>query len=129
MSPYAAKAVRTSVTAAKNNRRSRKPTTAGHLAADACLSKHPPRTGRSESHTGETARRRGPRDRLASQEDTPAASNPRAVGMSGTGTASTGRSSVYDQAAYWLTVAAVYFLVGVLFLYSGKSKLFDLNGH
>jgi hypothetical protein len=36
---------------------------------------------------------------------------------------------VFDQAAYWLTIVAVYFLVGVLFLYSGKSKLFDDDGH
>jgi uncharacterized membrane protein YphA (DoxX/SURF4 family) len=38
-------------------------------------------------------------------------------------------ASVFDQAAYWLTVVGVYFLVGVLFFYSGKSKLFDQDGH
>jgi hypothetical protein len=38
------------------------------------------------------------------------------------------RGTFYDQAAYWLTVVAVYFLVGVLFFYSGKSKLFDQDG-
>jgi hypothetical protein len=32
-------------------------------------------------------------------------------------------------AAYWLTVAGIYFLVGVLFFYSGKGKLFDDDGH
>jgi uncharacterized membrane protein len=36
---------------------------------------------------------------------------------------------LFDLAAYWLIVAGVYLLVGVLFLYSGKSKLFDDNGH
>jgi uncharacterized membrane protein YphA (DoxX/SURF4 family) len=34
-----------------------------------------------------------------------------------------------NRAAYWLTVVGVYFLVGVLFFYSGKSKLFDDDGH
>ncbi len=38
------------------------------------------------------------------------------------------RATVFDHAAYWLTVIGVYFLVGVLFFYSGKSKLFDDNG-
>jgi uncharacterized membrane protein YphA (DoxX/SURF4 family) len=37
--------------------------------------------------------------------------------------------NLFDRAAYWLIVAGVYLLVGVLFLYSGKSKLFDDNGH
>lgn len=36
-----------------------------------------------------------------------------------------GRSTVFDDVAYWLTIASVYFLVGVLFFYSGKEKLFD----
>src|SRR5262245_8788451 len=35
------------------------------------------------------------------------------------------RSTVFDDVAYWLTIASVYFLVGVLFFYSGKEKLFD----
>lgn len=30
-----------------------------------------------------------------------------------------------DDVAYWLTIVSVYFLVGVLFFYSGKEKLFD----
>jgi hypothetical protein len=34
----------------------------------------------------------------------------------------------FDDVAYWLTLAAVYFLVGVLFFYSGKAKLFDGHG-
>jgi hypothetical protein len=38
------------------------------------------------------------------------------------------RATAFDQAAYWLTMAAVYFLVGVLFFYSGKGKLFDDDG-
>jgi hypothetical protein len=46
-----------------------------------------------------------------------------------TGAATHERASVFDQAAYWLTIVGVYFLVGVLFLYSGKSKLFDDDGH
>jgi hypothetical protein len=37
--------------------------------------------------------------------------------------------AIFDQAAYWLIVIGVYLLVGVLFLYSGKAKLFDDNGH
>jgi hypothetical protein len=40
-----------------------------------------------------------------------------------------GRGTIFDQAAYWLTVAGVYLLVGFLFFYSGKSKLFDDDGH
>jgi len=39
------------------------------------------------------------------------------------------RGSIYDLAAYWLTLAAVYLLDGFLFFYSGKSKLFDDHGH
>ena len=35
------------------------------------------------------------------------------------------RSNIVDDVAYWLTIASVYFLVGVLFFYSGKDKLFD----
>lgn len=35
------------------------------------------------------------------------------------------RSTVFDDIAYWLTIASIYFLVGVLFFYSGKEKLFD----
>lgn len=35
------------------------------------------------------------------------------------------RTTVFDDVAYWLTIASVYFLVGVLFFYSGKEKLFD----
>lgn len=35
------------------------------------------------------------------------------------------RSTVFDDVAYWLTIVSVYFLVGVLFFYSGKEKLFD----
>jgi hypothetical protein len=38
-------------------------------------------------------------------------------------------SSTFNRAAYWLTIAGVYFLVGVLFFYSGKGKLFDDDGH
>jgi hypothetical protein len=37
--------------------------------------------------------------------------------------------NLFNRAAYWLIVIGVYLLVGVLFLYSGKSKLFDDNGH
>jgi hypothetical protein len=34
-------------------------------------------------------------------------------------------STIVDDIAYWLTIVSVYFLVGVLFFYSGKEKLFD----
>ena len=37
------------------------------------------------------------------------------------------RATILDDVAYWLTIASVYFLVGVLFFYSGKEKLFDEN--
>lgn len=37
----------------------------------------------------------------------------------------TERATIIDDVAYWLTIASVYFLVGVLFFYSGKEKLFD----
>ena len=43
-------------------------------------------------------------------------------------TATPWRGTVFDQAAYWLTVLAVYFLVGVLVFYSGKGKPFDGDG-
>ncbi len=33
--------------------------------------------------------------------------------------------TLFDDVAYWLTIVSVYFLVGVLFFYSGKEKLFD----
>lgn len=39
--------------------------------------------------------------------------------------AADGRGTLLDDVAYWLTIASVYFLVGVLFFYSGKEKLFD----
>ena len=38
------------------------------------------------------------------------------------------RGTDISWAAYWLTIVAVYFLVGVLFFYSGKSKLIDGDG-
>lgn len=37
----------------------------------------------------------------------------------------TTKSTLFDDVAYWLTIVSVYFLVGVLFFYSGKEKLFD----
>jgi hypothetical protein len=48
--------------------------------------------------------------------------------VSTTTTAAKERGGAFDQAAYWLTVIGVYFLVGVLFFYSGKGKLFDDDG-
>jgi hypothetical protein len=39
------------------------------------------------------------------------------------------RATIFDLAAYWLTIAGVYFLAGFLFFYSGKGKLFDDHGH
>ena len=44
---------------------------------------------------------------------------------SGTQPTAQSERTVFDDVAYWLTIAAVYFLVGVLFFYSGKEKLFD----
>jgi hypothetical protein len=38
------------------------------------------------------------------------------------------RATVFDYAAYWLTITSVYFLVGVLFFYSSKGKLIDGHG-
>ena len=49
--------------------------------------------------------------------------------MSTTPAATHERGSAADRAAYWLTMIGVYFLVGVLFFYSGKGKLFDDDGH
>ena len=49
--------------------------------------------------------------------------------MSSTSAATAERPGALDRAAYWLTVSGVYFLVGMLFFYSGKGKLFDDNGH
>ena len=48
--------------------------------------------------------------------------------MPTTRAASAEHGSIFDQAAYWLVVAATYFLVGALFLYSGKGKLVDDDG-
>ena len=39
------------------------------------------------------------------------------------------QATVLDHAAYRLSLAGIYLLVGVLFFYSGKSKLFDEHGH
>jgi len=39
------------------------------------------------------------------------------------------RGSGSARAAYGLTMLGVYFLVGVLFFYSGKGKIFDDDGH
>lgn len=39
--------------------------------------------------------------------------------------AAAGERTIFDDVAYWLTIVSVYFLVGVLFFYSGKEKLFD----
>jgi uncharacterized membrane protein YphA (DoxX/SURF4 family) len=36
---------------------------------------------------------------------------------------------VVNRAAYWPAIGGIYFLVGVLFFYSGKGKLFDDDGH
>ena len=49
--------------------------------------------------------------------------------MSATRAAEDERGSGFDQVAYWLTIIGVYFLIGVLFFYSGKGKLFDDDGH
>jgi hypothetical protein len=49
--------------------------------------------------------------------------------VSTTRTAAGDRDRIFDQATYWLTLAGIDFLVGVLFLYSGKGKLFDDDGH
>jgi hypothetical protein len=38
------------------------------------------------------------------------------------------KPTILDHVGYWLTLIAVYFLVGVLFFYSGKGKLFDGHG-
>jgi len=40
-----------------------------------------------------------------------------------------GAGSVGDGIAYWAIVVGVYLMVGGLFCYSGKDKLFDQNGH
>jgi len=40
-----------------------------------------------------------------------------------------GQGSVWDGAAYWPIVVGVYLMVGGLFFYSGKEKLFDDHGH
>lgn len=36
-----------------------------------------------------------------------------------------GRGSVFDGIAYWLILAGIYLMVGGLFFFSGKDKLFD----
>jgi hypothetical protein len=40
-----------------------------------------------------------------------------------------GAGSIWDGAAYWAIVVGVYLMVGGLFFYSGKEKLFDQHGH
>jgi hypothetical protein len=40
-----------------------------------------------------------------------------------------GRGTVFDGAAYWVTLVGVYVMVGGLMFYSGKDKLFDSDGH
>jgi hypothetical protein len=40
-----------------------------------------------------------------------------------------GSGSLWDGIAYWAIVVGVYLMVGGLFFYSGKEKLFDDHGH
>ena len=40
-----------------------------------------------------------------------------------------GRGTVFDGAAYWVTLIGVYVMVGGLMFYSGKEKLFDDDGN
>ena len=40
-----------------------------------------------------------------------------------------GAGSIWDGIAYWAIVVGVYLMVGGLFFYSGKEKLFDDHGH
>ena len=40
-----------------------------------------------------------------------------------------GAGSLWDGIAYWAILVGVYLMVGGLMFYSGKSKLFDENGH
>jgi FtsH-binding integral membrane protein len=40
-----------------------------------------------------------------------------------------GAGTIADGAAYWAIVVGVYLMVGGLFFYSGKEKLFDEHGH
>jgi len=40
-----------------------------------------------------------------------------------------GQGTLWDGIAYWAIVVGVYLMVGGLFFYSGKEKLFDDHGH
>jgi hypothetical protein len=40
-----------------------------------------------------------------------------------------GSGTMWDGIAYWAIVGGVYLMVGGLFFYSGKEKLFDDHGH
>ncbi len=40
-----------------------------------------------------------------------------------------GAGTIADGVAYWAIVVGVYLMVGGLFFYSGKEKLFDEHGH
>lgn len=40
-----------------------------------------------------------------------------------------GQGTIWDGLAYWAIVIGVYVMVGGLFFYSGKEKLFDDHGH
>jgi hypothetical protein len=39
-----------------------------------------------------------------------------------------GQGTVFDGVAYWATLVGVYLMIGGLFFYSGKEKLFDDDG-
>ena len=39
-----------------------------------------------------------------------------------------GRGTIFDGIAYWATLVGVYLMIGGLFFYSGKEKLFDDDG-
>jgi hypothetical protein len=39
-----------------------------------------------------------------------------------------GAGTIFDGIAYWATLVGVYLMVGGLFFYSGKEKLFDSDG-
>jgi hypothetical protein len=68
-------------------------------------------------------------DEVRTDDEPNAADEPKAADKPHKEFAVVGQGSLFDGAAYWVTVIGIYLMVGGLMFYSGKEKLFDDNGN
>ena len=68
-------------------------------------------------------------DEVRTDDEPNAADEPKAADKPKKEFAVVGQGSLFDGAAYWVTVIGIYLMVGGLMFYSGKEKLFDDNGN